>query len=415
MGKLIEFDDQARDSLRRGVDQLAGAVRVTLGPRGRNVVIERLHGTPAITSDGLAIAREIELENRFENLGAQLVREVAIKTGEVAGDGTTTATVLAHGIVTGGLQAVTAGHNPMALKRGIERAVHLVVEDLRRQARAVQGRADLERVAGVSANDPRIGAVVAEAFDRVGPAGVVTVDEGRGLNDTLEVVEGVRLDHGYVSPYFVTRGEDMTVTLEHPFVLLTALRLTAAQEVLGILEHAAHAGRPLLVIAEDVEAEALATLVVNRLRGAVSSVAVRLPRGSDRDRALLQDLGVLTGATVVTPEMGRPLERFGPEDLGRAQRVIVDRDTTTIVKGGGDSRIIRDRMTTLQRAASSSTPGFERDELRQRVARLAGGIAVVRVVMTMPWPPRARRSKRAWYRGAGSRCSAARKPSRRLR
>ncbi len=379
MGKRIEFDDQARQSLRRGVDQLAGAVRVTLGPRGRNVVIDHLHGVPTITSDGLAIAREIELVNPFENLGAQLVREVAIKTGEVAGDGTTTATVLAHGIVSRGLEAVAAGHNPMALKRGIERAVNLVVEDLKRQARAVDGREDLQRVAVISANDSRIGSLVAEAFDRVGRSGVVTVDEGRGLTDTLEVVEGVRLDYGYVSPYFVTRGEDMTVTLEHPFVLLTSLRLAAAQEVLAVLEHAAQAGRPLVVIAEDIEGEALATMVVNRLRGTIACVGVRLPQSGERGRELLEDLAVLTGATLVTREMGRTLDRLEPGDLGRAQRVVVDRDTTTLIEGGGDARIIRDRIAKLDRAAGAAGPGFERDALRQRVARLSGGIAVVRV------------------------------------
>jgi chaperonin GroEL len=379
MGKRIEFDDQARQSLRRGVDQLAGAVRVTLGPRGRNVVIDHLNRVPTITSDGLAIAREIELINPFENLGAQLVREVAIKTGEVAGDGTTTATVLAHGIVTRGLEAVAAGHNPMALKRGIDRAVNLVVEDLKRQARAIDGREDLQRVAAISANDPRMGSLVAEAFARVGRGGVVTVDEGRGLTDTLEVVEGVRFDNGYVSPYFVTRGDDMTVTLEHPYVLLTSLRLSAAQEVLGVLEHAAQAGRPLVVIAEDIEGEALATMVVNRLRGTIASVAVRLPQSGERGRELLEDLAVLTGATLVTREMGRPLERLEPGDLGRAQRVVVDRDTTTVVEGGGDARMIRDWITKLERASQAAGPGFERDSLRQRLARLSGGIAVVRV------------------------------------
>jgi chaperonin GroEL len=379
MGKRIEFDDAARLSLRRGVEQLANAVRVTLGPRGRNVVIDHLHGVPTITNDGLTIAREIELANPFENLGVQLVREVAVKTGEVAGDGTTTATVLAHGLVTRGLQAIAAGHNPMAVKRGIDRAVATVVDALQRQSRAVATREEMQRVAGVSANDPQIGALVAEAVDRVGRQGVVTIDEGRAITDTLELVEGLRLDQGYLSPYFVTDADRMAVTLEHPYVLLTSLRVAAAQEMLAVLEHAANAGRALLVIAEDVEGEALATMVVNRLRGTLACVAVRAPLAGDRRQELLEDLALLCGGTVITRELGRSIERFRPEDLGRAQRVVVERDTTTLLGGGGDPQAIRERVAALERELAAGGSEFDRETRRARLARLGGGIAIVKV------------------------------------
>ncbi len=379
MGKLIQFDDEARNALRRGVDKLAGAVRVTLGPRGRNVVIDHRDGNPTITNDGLTIAREIELENPFENMGAQLVREVAIKTGQVAGDGTTTATVLAHSLVSRGLQAVAAGHNPMAVKRGIDHAVEAVVEDLRRQARTVNNRADLQRVARVSAGDDTIGNMVADALDRVGASGVITIDEGRGMTDTLEVVEGVRFDHGYLSPYFVTDAESMEVVLDNPLVLITDLRVSAAQEVLGVLEHAAATRRPLLVIADDVEAEALATLVVNRLRGTLHCVAVRAPASGERRRELLEDLAVLTGATLVTRDMGRSLERFHAPDLGRAKRVVVDHDSTTIIEGGGDAVAIRARVAELERALTGAGTDHDRELLRERIARLTGGVALIHV------------------------------------
>jgi chaperonin GroEL len=379
MGKLIQFDEEARGALRRGVDQLAGAVRVTLGPRGRNVVIDRRSGTPTITNDGLTIAREIELENPFENMGVQLLREVALKTGQVAGDGTTTATVLAHSMVVHGLKAVASGRNPIAIKRGMDRAVELVVSDLRRQARQVNDHADLERVAWVSAGDPAIGAMIADALQRVGPQGVVTIDEGRALRDTLEVVEGMRFDEGYLSPYFVTDPETMQVVLENPLVLLTDLRVTAAEELLDVLEHAAQARRPLLVVAEDVEAEALATMVVNRLRGTLQDVAVRAAGAGDRRRELLEDLAVFTGATVVTREMGRALRRFRPEDLGRARRVMVERDTTTLIEGGGRAPEIRGQLERLERELRAAESGFDRDGLRQRIGRLSGGVAVIRV------------------------------------
>ncbi len=379
MGKMIQFDDQAREAMRRGVDQLAGAVRVTLGPRGRNVVIDRLNGTPTITNDGFTIAREIELADPFENMGAQLVREVAVKTGEVAGDGTTTATILAHSIVSRGLQAIAAGNNPMAVKRGIDRAVTAVVAELARTARTVRDRNDLLQVARVSANEDAIGDMIAEAMDRVGSSGVITIEDGRGMKDTLEVVEGLRISRGYLSPYFVTDPANMEVVLENPLVLLTELRITAAQEVLGVLEHAVQAGRPLLIVADDVEGEALATLVVNRLRGTAHCVAVRAPEAGDRRRALLDDIAVLTGATVVTRELGRTLERFEPADLGRAKRVRVDSETTTVIEGGGSSKAIRARLTLLEKSLAACDSEYDRDELRQRIARVSGGIAVIRV------------------------------------
>ena len=333
MGKRIEFDDAARQALWRGVDQLAGAMRVTLGPRGRNVVIHRRDGPPTITNDGLTIAREIELSNPFENMGVQLLREVATKTGEAAGDGTTTATVLAHRIVGEGLKTVAAGSHPMAIKRGIEHAVAVVVGELARHARRVETRADIVRVASVAArHDLAMGELIAEALERVGREGMVTIEDGHGFETKLEVVEGLRFDRGYLSPYFVTDPESMSVTLENALVLLTDLKLRSAQQLLAPLETAAQMGRPLLVVADDVEGEALATLVVNRLRGTLASVAVKAPASGDERRLVLDDLAVLTGARLVTPDQGASLDRVASTDFGRVKRVLVDRDTTTLVE-----------------------------------------------------------------------------------
>jgi chaperonin GroEL len=380
MGKQIRFDDEARESLRRGVDQLAGAVRVTLGPRGRNVVIDHRSGMPTITNDGLTIAREIELANPFENMGAQLVKEVAFKTGEAAGDGTTTATVLAHSMVSEGLKAITAGHNPMAVKRGIERAVTAVVEDLRQQSRQVRDRTDISRVATLSANDDaNLGALIAEAMERVGRQGVISVGEGKGMETTLEVVEGVRFERGYFSPYFVTHPETMDAVLENALVMLTELKVSAVQDLLRVLELAANAGRPLLIIAEDVEGEALATLVVNRLRGTITSVAVRAPESGDRRREMLSDLGVLTGARVYTRELGTPLKDFQAEHFGRVKRAVISRDLTTLTEGGGRADEIRKRITQLEREVKHKDSSYDREWLRQRLGRLTGGVAVIRV------------------------------------
>jgi len=380
MGKQIRFDDSARESLRRGVEQLAGAVRVTLGPRGRNVVIDNGRGLPTITNDGLTIAREIELENPFENMGAQLVKEVALKTGEVAGDGTTTATVLAHGVVSRGLQAIAAGHNPMALKRGIDRAVALVVEELRKQSRSVRDRSDILQVAVVSARvEPKVGELIADAIERVGKKGVITVSEGRGIETTLEVVEGVRFERGYLSPYFVTDPETMTAAIENALVLLAASKIAAVQELLPALELAAKANRPLLVIAEDIEAEALATLVVNRLRGTLMTAAVRAPETGDRRREALDDLGVLTGARVYASDLGLSLAQFRSADFGRVKRAVLERDHTTLLEGGGRANDIRRRIATLEREIEACDSDYDRDWLRERLGRLASGVAVIHV------------------------------------
>ncbi len=380
MGKHIRFDDAARESLRRGVDQLAGAVRVTLGPRGRNVVIERGHGSPTITNDGLTIAHEIELENPFENMGVQLVKEVALRTGEAAGDGTTTATVLAHGLVCHGLQAVAAGHNPMAVKRGIDRAVLLVVEDLRLQSRQVRDRDDLSRIAALGAgDDPVIGGLIAEAMERVGRLGVITVDEGRGMQTTLEVVEGVRFERGYLSPYFVTVPDTMDCVLVNPLVLLVNERVTSAAELLPALGYAANAGRPLMLIADDVEGEALATLVVNRLRGNVESVAIRAPEAGAHQRQAFEDLSVLTGARLYAPDLGLKLEEFRSQDFGSVQRAVVDRDRTTMLGGGGRADEIRKRIGQIEREIKSGSSAYDREWLRVRLARMTNRIAVIRV------------------------------------
>ena len=380
MGKRIQFDDDAREALRRGVDQLAGVVRVTLGPRGRNVVIEHGSGAPTITNDGLAISREVELADRFENMGAQLVKEVALKTGEVAGDGTTTATVLAHAIVTRGLKAIAAGHGPMQIRRGIERAVAAVVESLRAQSRPLENRADIEHIATVSAQgDAATGELIAQAIDRVGRQGVITVEEGRGLETTLEVVEGLRFDRGYLSPYFVTEPDTMEVTFENSLILLAEQKFAAAHDLLPALEQAARAGRPLLVVADDVEGEALAMMVVNRLRGTVQSVAVRAPASGDRRREQLEDLAVLTGATLFTKELGRAAGKIEAHDFGRAKRVRVDREATTLLEGGGRAPEIRARIAQVGRELSGCDSDYDRGRLRERLARLSSGVAVIRV------------------------------------
>ncbi len=380
MAKHVQFDDQARQALRRGVDQLANAVKVTLGPRGRNVVIERRHGAPIITNDGVAIAREIELADPFENLGVQLLKEVVQRTGEVAGDGTTTATVLAQSIIGRGLQAVAAGANPVRLKQGIEAAVAAAVQDLGRQSRPVRARGTIVQVATVAANhDAAVGELLAEAMTQVGHEGVVSVEEARGVETTLEVVEGLQFGRGYLSPYFVTDPERMSAELEDAWVLLTDRKIATAKELLPALDHAARARRPLLVVAEDVEGEALAILVVNKLRGTVASVAVRAPEFGDRRTALLEDIAVLTGGRVVSAEAGRSLEAVGPRDFGRVKHAEVDRDSTTLVEGGGRSGEIRSHIARLKRALDEADSGFDREKLRERVAKLSGGVAVIHV------------------------------------
>ena len=394
MGKRIEFDDAARASLWRGVEQLAGAVRVTLGPRGRNVILDRAHGVPAITNDGLTIAREIELADRFENMGAQLLKEVASQTGEVAGDGTTTATVLAHRVVGEGLKAIASGCHPVALKRGIERGVAAAIKAIQAQAVEVASRADIQRVATVAANhDAAVGELIAEALERVGRNGMVTVEEGHGTQTRLEVVEGMRVPRGYLSPYFITDPESMSVMLADAHVLLTELKLSSAQELLPALEQAARAGRPLLLVAEDIEGEALATLVVNRLRGTLSSVAVKAPGVGEERRSQLEDLALLTGAHLFTPETGDRLEALEPGSFGRARRVVVDRETTTVVEGGGDQTRIRNRIATLERELGRADSPSERERVRARLSRLTGGVAVVYVGAPTELEMKERRSR----------------------
>ncbi len=380
MGKRLEFDDAARAALLRGVDQLAGAVRVTLGPRGRNVVLEHGAHVPTITNDGQTIAEAIELADPFENLGARMVREAATATAESAGDGTTTATVLAQALITRGLQAIAAGHDPMALRRGIEHAVAAVVEHLARTARQVHGRDDLLHVATVSAGgDAELARLVADAFERVGPQGVVQVEDGQGRGTTLDVVEGVQLAGGWLSPYFVTAPDRMEAMLEHPLVLVAAATCTDARDLVPALEIAARAHRPLLVIAEDVEGEALATLVVNRLRGTAPSAAVRAPGSGEARRALLEDLAVLTGATLIAADAGRTLDGVTEADLGRARDAVVERDTTTLVEGGGSAEAIRTHLARLERELAEAEREREKLAVRERIARLTGGIAVMRV------------------------------------
>ena len=355
-------------------------MRVTLGPRGRNVVIDRRSGAPAITNDGLTIAREIELDNPFANLGAQLIKEAASRTGEVAGDGTTTATVLAHSVVVEGLKAVASGSNPMAVKRGIDRAVVAVVEELKRQAQEVRGKSDIARVATVSANDDAaIGGLIADAIERAGAEGVITVEEGRGVDSALEVVEGMRIDRGYLSPYFVTEPESMEVVLEDALILLTELKVMAVQDLLPALEHAAHVSRPLVVVADDVEGEALAALVVNRLRGTVASVALKAPASGDERRDTLEDMAVLTGARVLTTERGIRLDKLETEDLGRAKRVVVSRETATFIEGRGRQAEIKARIARIKRELEQEDAEWSRTRLRARLGRLTGGVGVIKV------------------------------------
>ncbi|NOT34461.1 MAG: chaperonin GroEL [Candidatus Eisenbacteria bacterium] len=379
MGKRLVFDDDARRALRIGVEQLAGAVCVTLGPRGRNVVIERAHGMPTITNDGLGIAQEIELLDPFENLGVRLVREAAVKTGEVAGDGTTTATVLARSLVAEGLRELAAGHNPQRLRRGIERAVVAVVADLKRRARPVAGPDDLRRIATVSArHDEVLGRIVAEAFERTGTKGIVHVENGRGTTTTLEVAEGLQIEAGYQSPYFVTDAESMVARLEDPLVLVSDLKFASSRDVVPVMELAARLGRPLVIVAGEISDEALAVLVVNRLRGTVASVSIKMPGIGEARRERLEDLAVATGARLLGADQGSSLEHVTDQDLGRARRVECERELTTIVAGGGRPESLRGHVAQLEHRLQSAR-GSERDSLRERIARLTGGIAVIHV------------------------------------
>ncbi|HEX3763381.1 MAG TPA: chaperonin GroEL [Kofleriaceae bacterium] len=378
--KTILFDRSARARIGAGLDALANAVKVTLGPRGRNVLIERSWGAPTITKDGVTVAKEIELEDRFENMGAQMVKEVASKTSDVAGDGTTTATVLAQAIYREGAKLVAAGANPMDLKRGIEAAVAIVVAELERQSTPARGKAEIAQIGRISANgDETVGGLIAEAMDKVGKEGVITVEEARSIETTLDVVEGMQLDCGYLSAYFVTDPARMEAVLADAYILIHQRRLTSMNELLPILEQAANQSNPLLIIAEDVDGEALATLVVNKLRGSLQVCAIKAPGFGDRRVAILQDLAALTGGTAITEDLGLDLENLVLADLGRAKRVTINKDTTTIIEGHGTRTVIDARVKTLRREIESATSDYDREKLQERLARLVGGVAVIKV------------------------------------
>jgi chaperonin GroEL len=377
--KELKFNEDARRSLERGVNILADAVKVTLGPKGRYVVLDKKFGAPTITNDGVTIAREIEVEDVFENQGAQLVREVATATNDVAGDGTTTATVLAQAIVREGLRNVAAGANPMALKRGIEGAVDQVVENLKSQSQEISGKEDIARVATISAREREIGDVIADSIDKVGKDGVVNVEEGQTFGLELEFTEGMQFDKGYLSPYMITDPERMEAVLEDPYILVANQKIGAVKDILPVLEQVIQAGRPLLIVAEDVEGESLATIVVNKLRGTFTAVAVKAPGFGDRRKRMLEDIAILTGAEVITEEMGLKLENTKLSQLGRARRVVITKDATTIIDGAGDSDGIKARIKQLKSEIENTDSDFDREKLQERLAKLAGGVAVVKV------------------------------------
>jgi chaperonin GroEL len=377
--KELKFDEEARRSLERGVNTLADAVKVTLGPKGRYVVLDKKFGAPTITNDGVTIAREIELEDVFENQGAQLVREVATATNDVAGDGTTTATVLAQAIVREGLKNVAAGANPIALKRGIEVAVDQVVEDLKKQSKEISGKEDIARVATISAREREIGDVISDAIEKVGKDGVVNVEEGQTFGLELEFTEGMQFDKGYLSPYMITDAERMEAVLEDPYILVANQKIGAVKDLLPVLEQVIQSGKPLLIVAEDVEGEALATIVVNKLRGTFTAVAVKAPGFGDRRKRMLEDIAILTGAEVITEEMGLKLENTKLSQLGRARRVVIDKDSTTIIDGAGDSEAIKARIKQLKSEIENTDSDFDREKLQERLAKLAGGVAVIKV------------------------------------
>src|SRR5256714_792328 len=378
--KQLQFDESARHALLRGIEKLARAVKATLGPSGRNVILDKKFGSPTITKDGVTVAKEIELEDPYENMGAQLVREVASKTSDIAGDGTTTATVLAESIYKEGLRNVTAGANPTSLQRGIMKAVDAIVEELKKISKKVSDRTEIAQVATVSANwDKTIGEIIADAMDKVGKDGTITVEEAKSIETTLDVVEGMQFDKGYLSPYFVTNAEDMEAVLENPYILIHEKKISSLKDMLPLLEKVAKAGRPLLIIAEDVEGEALATLVVNKLRGTLQVAAVKAPGFGDRRKAMLEDLAVLTGGQCITEDLGIKLENVKLEDLGRAKRVTIDKENTTVVEGEGKNVDIQGRVSQIRRQIEETTSDYDREKLQERLAKLAGGVAVINV------------------------------------
>ena len=379
MAKEIKFSEEARRAMLRGVDKLADAVKVTLGPKGRNVVLEKKFGSPLITNDGVTIAKEIELEDPFENMGAKLVAEVASKTNDVAGDGTTTATVLAQAMIREGLKNVTAGANPMGIRKGIEKAVAVAVEELKAISKPIEGKESIAQVAAISAADDEVGKLIAEAMERVGNDGVITLEESKGFTTELDVVEGMQFDRGYASPYMITDTEKMEAVLDNPYILITDKKISSIQEILPVLEQVVQHGKPLLIIAEDVEGEALATLVVNKLRGTFTAVAVKAPGFGDRRKAMLEDIAVLTGGEVITEDLGRELKSTTIASLGRASKVVVTKENTTIVEGAGESNSIQARINQIRAQLEETTSEFDREKLQERLAKLAGGVAVIKV------------------------------------
>ncbi|CAG9615007.1 60 kDa chaperonin [Bacillus rhizoplanae] len=379
MAKDIKFSEEARRSMLRGVDTLANAVKVTLGPKGRNVVLEKKFGSPLITNDGVTIAKEIELEDAFENMGAKLVAEVASKTNDVAGDGTTTATVLAQAMIREGLKNVTAGANPMGLRKGIEKAVVAAIEELKTISKPIEGKSSIAQVAAISAADEEVGQLIAEAMERVGNDGVITLEESKGFTTELDVVEGMQFDRGYASPYMITDSDKMEAVLDNPFILITDKKVSSIQEILPVLEQVVQQGKPLLIISEDVEGEALATLVVNKLRGTFNVVAVKAPGFGDRRKAMLEDIAILTGGEVITEELGRDLKSATIASLGRASKIVVTKENTTIVEGIGNTDQIEARIGQIRAQLEETTSEFDREKLQERLAKLAGGVAVIKV------------------------------------
>ncbi|HHV44731.1 MAG TPA: chaperonin GroEL [Firmicutes bacterium] len=379
MAKQLAFNIEARKALEEGVNAVANAVKVTLGPKGRNVVIDKKYSTPLITKDGVTVAKEIELKDPYANMGAQLCKEVASKTNDVAGDGTTTATVLAQAMVLEGLKNVAAGANPIEIKRGIDKAVEAVVDQMRKAAVAVETKQDIEHVAGISGNDPEIGKLIAEAMDKVGKDGVITVEEAKGTETTVEFVEGMEFDKGYISPYFVTNTEAMEAVLEEPYILLFEKKISNVTELLPVLEKVVQAGRPLLIIAEDVEGEALATLVVNKLRGTLNVCAVKAPGFGDRRKAMMEDIAILTGGVFISEDLGTKLENVTLDMLGQCRRVVVEKENTTIVEGKGSSEAVAGRIEQIKRQIEETDSDYDREKLQERLAKLAGGVAVINV------------------------------------
>ena len=380
MAKEIVYDQKARELLLKGVNTLADAVRVTLGPKGRNVILEKSFGSPLVTKDGVTVAKEIELEDKFENMGAQMVKEVASKTSDVAGDGTTTATVLAQSIYREGAKLVAAGHNPMELKRGIEKAVEIVVEELKKLSKPTKDQKEIAQVGTISANnDETIGNIIAEAMSKVGKEGVITVEEAKSMETTLEIVEGMQFDKGYISPYFVTNPEKMEAVLDEPLILINEKKISSMKDLLPVLEQVAKMGKPLLIISEDVEGEALATLVVNKLRGTLKVAAVKAPGFGDRRKAMLEDIAILTGGQMISEELGIKLESISIKDLGSAKRIVIDKDNTTIIDGAGDKKEIEARVKQMRTQIEETTSDYDREKLQERLAKLVGGVAVINV------------------------------------